>query len=161
MTSSSTSPPFYLKSEYTPGGNLAEWAIAQGGIDKVLLATRLDLVARTADAVAAAHSVGVIHKDIKPSNILIYTDPATGEQRPRLSDFGIGMLADRSTLGSRDITELGFTTMTEANDSSHTLPATLVWFRLPPASHGRSAKRDLGTGCDRRAGFSRHGSVEL
>ena len=79
----------------------------------------LDLVARVADAVAAAHSVGVIHKDIKPSNILVYEDTASGEPRPQLADFGIGMLSDRSQLAGRNITETGFTVITE-NDSSRT-----------------------------------------
>ena len=64
-------PPFYLESEFTEDGSVVEWAERQGGIAKVPLATRLDIVARTAIAVAAAHSVGVLHKDIKPSNILI------------------------------------------------------------------------------------------
>src|SRR5262249_32553383 len=101
------SPPYFLESEFTESGNLADWAKQQGGLDKVPLEMRLDIVARTADAVAAAHSIGVLHKDIKPSNILIYGEP--GAPRPRLADFGIGMLADRGALAGRDITLSGFT----------------------------------------------------
>src|SRR5215218_10475379 len=57
--------PFYLESEYTEGGNFGEWAERQGGLDKVPLELRLEIVAGVAEAVAAAHSVGVLHKDIK------------------------------------------------------------------------------------------------
>ena len=59
--------PFYLESEYSESGDLAGWAEEQGGIAKIPMQTRLDQVIRIAEAAAAAHSVGVLHKDIKPS----------------------------------------------------------------------------------------------
>jgi serine/threonine-protein kinase len=88
-------PPYYLESEYSELGNLEEWCATQGGLANVPLADRIDIVARVADAVAAAHSVGVLHKDIKPSNILMYRD-ADGLVKPRIADFGIGVLSDRT-----------------------------------------------------------------
>ena len=109
--------PFFLESEFSPFGDLANWASARRGIDAVPLATRLDLVARTADAVAAAHSVGILHKDIKPSNILIREED--GAPRPLLSDFGIGMITNRGALEGKNITVAGFTHVTE-NSSSRT-----------------------------------------
>jgi serine/threonine-protein kinase len=90
-------PPFFLESEFTEQGDLVDWAQAQGGIDQVPLSTRLDIVARTAEAAAAAHSVGVLHKDIKPSNVLIYLDEEK-QPRPRLADFGIGRLTNKQEL---------------------------------------------------------------
>jgi len=39
------SPPFFLESEYAPGGNLIDWANAQGGVEKIPLATRVEIVA--------------------------------------------------------------------------------------------------------------------
>ncbi len=101
-------PPFYLESEFTELGNLADWAESQGGIEQLPLTTRLDLMTGACDAVAAAYSVGVLHKDIKPSNILIY-DGADGSPCPRLCDFGISILTDRSQLERHDITISGFT----------------------------------------------------
>lgn len=100
-------PPFFLESEYYPEGNLADWASRQGGLGNVPMATRLDLLARVATAADAAHSVGVIHKDIKPSNVLV--EVLDGVVQPRLADFGIGELADRGRLQGLDITAAGFT----------------------------------------------------
>jgi len=112
-------PPFFLESDYTPAGNLADWAAAQGGIGTLSLPVRLGLVARMADAVAAAHSVGVLHKDIKPSNILVRL-AEDGAPHPVLSDFGIGILTDRSRLADFHITAAGLTTDILDNDSSRT-----------------------------------------
>jgi non-specific serine/threonine protein kinase len=63
-------PPFFLESEYS-GPNLAEWAETQGGLAKISPATRLQLLVDVAKAVGAAHDIGVLHKDLKPANILI------------------------------------------------------------------------------------------
>jgi len=113
--------PFYLESEYAPGGDLYDWAAGRGGIGTLSLETRLDMLRRIAEAVAAAHSVGVLHKDLKPSNVLM--DVAEdGSPRPKLADFGIGILADRSRLDGAGFTIAGFTgaaTLTQ-NDSSRT-----------------------------------------
>ena len=112
--------PFYLESEFTEDGSLVEWSEQQKGIDKVPVTTRLDIVARTAIAVSAAHSVGVLHKDIKPSNILVYRD-SDGTPKPRLTDFGIGELTDPSQLAKRNITMIAATqSLVAGSDSSRT-----------------------------------------
>ena len=65
-------------------------------------------MAQVAEALAAAHSVGVLHKDIKPSNILVSERPG-GAPRAQLTDFGIGLVQDRSLLQGRNFTVTGFT----------------------------------------------------
>ena len=101
-------PPFYLESDLAPQGNLLQWAEKQGGLARIPLELRIALVAHTATALAAAHGIGVLHKDIKPTNILIFDGP-NAEPRPRLVDFGIGTLADPSVLGLHGVTAAGFT----------------------------------------------------
>src|SRR5260370_38720263 len=63
-------PPYFLESEYA-GPNLAEWAAAQGGLNKIGLDARLHLRIDIAKAVSAAPDVGVLHIDLKPANILV------------------------------------------------------------------------------------------
>lgn len=112
-------PPFYLEGEYVAGGNLKQWAEARGGIHTLPLEQRLQLTAGVAQAVAAAHSLGIIHKDLKPSNVLI--EEVQGQPRPKLVDFGIGVLTDRTLLDEHQITETGFTeSLLLGNESSRT-----------------------------------------
>ncbi|MBP7866921.1 MAG: tetratricopeptide repeat protein [Acidobacteria bacterium] len=103
-------PPYFLEAEYTEGGSLLEWFEKQGGGGKVPLKERVLIVARVAEALAAAHSVGVLHKDIKPANILITLDKE-GHAQPKLTDFGIGLLTDTSRLAEFGITVMGATEM--------------------------------------------------
>lgn len=117
-------PPYFLEAEYTEGGDLKAWAEAQGGLDAVPLAVRLDLVAQTAEALGAAHSVGVLHKDIKPDNILIVQDKGLLQDKGlqplvRLTDFGIGLITDPEALHAQGITAAGLTqTLVAAGSSS-------------------------------------------
>lgn len=109
--------PYFLECEYTEGGNLLEWAAEQGGPAEVPLATKLELVAQVAEALAAAHSVGVLHKDVKPSNVLVTTGP-DGRPEVRLTDFGIGLVTDREALARQGITVFDLTEMVAESTGS-------------------------------------------
>lgn len=100
-------PPYFIEMEHVAGGNLQTWGEAQGGLSSIPLAARLELVARIADAVAAAHSVGALHKDLKPGNVLIQIEG--GEPVIRLCDFGSGGVLDPRRLDALGITRQGFT----------------------------------------------------
>ena len=98
--------PHFLESPYG-GESLPEWAAARGGLAAVPLAQRIAIVARIARTAAAAHDVGVLHRDIKSSNILV-----SGERENLtvcLVDFGSGRITDAAQLENITVTGLGLT----------------------------------------------------
>ncbi|MGQ0547701.1 MAG: protein kinase domain-containing protein, partial [Betaproteobacteria bacterium] len=118
-------PPYFLEYDYLEAGSLATWAKAQGGLDRVPLADRLDLAAQIADALGAAHSVGVLHKDLKPSNVLV--EPRAGRApQIKLCDFGSGGVLDVHRLEQMGITRLGFTKTVTVHGAVGTTPAYLA-----------------------------------
>ncbi len=71
----------YIVMEYVQGGSLQEILTSDKPLSlQAILNTALEL----ADALSRAHHLGVIHRDIKPGNVLISTD-----RTPRLTDFGV------------------------------------------------------------------------
>ena len=76
----------YLVFEFVEGPNLAELIAREGCIAP---ARSADLMRQVLDALAMAHAAGIVHCDLKPSNILIDT-----QGRPRVMDFGIATRLD-------------------------------------------------------------------
>ena len=109
-------PPYCIESEFVAAGNLLDW-IQEKGFASWPLEDRLRFVAELCDTVALAHSLGIIHKDLKPSNILVRE--IDGRPHPILSDFGIGVLTDRLILQQRNISH-GRDHHDSGNDSSRT-----------------------------------------
>jgi serine/threonine protein kinase/DNA-binding winged helix-turn-helix (wHTH) protein len=117
--------PYFLETECVMGGSLVDWAKGRGGIGTVPLAERLELVAKVASAVAAVHSVGVLHKDLKPSNVLV--KPMTGGAIDIvLGDFGSGGVLDPAHIERLGITRLGFTRTLAAAELSSATPMYLA-----------------------------------
>jgi class 3 adenylate cyclase len=112
-------PPFYIEMDYVEGADLMTWC-AQRGIPSIPLHTRLEIVAQAADGLQAAHEAGIIHRDIKPGNILIAERESPNAVLPsvKLSDFGIGQIVSEEALGG--ITRAGFTQTVAGESSSHT-----------------------------------------
>ena len=109
--------PYHIEFEYA-GVSLRSWAAQSGGLNTVPFPERVELMARIAAAVGDAHSVGIIHKDLKPDNILI--EKAEGHTNVRITDFGAGHLLARDRAEQLDITVRGWT-MTQADAKSGTL----------------------------------------
>ncbi len=111
------SPPFFLECEYG-GQALPEWAAEGDRLAAMDRGDRIAFFAEIADAVAAAHGVGVLHKDLKPANILVA--PRGDGWRPRLTDFGSSRLLQPERLAELGITRLGMTVDDTADSSSGT-----------------------------------------
>lgn len=77
--------PPWLATLYVPGPSLAE-AVARRG--RLSVPAALWLMAGMAEALQAIHAEGIVHRDMKPSNVLL----AAGG--PRVIDFGIALAAD-------------------------------------------------------------------
>lgn len=97
--------PYFIESEYG-GPSLEAWS-QEDKLEDIDLESRIKWLAEVADVVAAAHEVGVLHKDIKPANILVRGD--VGDLHPRLVDFGSGRVLDPTRLEQLGITRLGLT----------------------------------------------------
>ncbi len=85
--SESTRP--YLVMELVPGQPLS--TLLRSGPDGVPMPpeTAANLIAQAADAIAAAHALGIVHRDVKPANLLV-----TPSGTVKITDFGIARAAD-------------------------------------------------------------------
>ena len=128
------SAPFFLESEYA-GPNLAEWAEQQGGLAKIPVGMRLQFLTDIAKAVAAAHGIGVLHKDLKPANILVVPAKTGAGWQIKVADFGSASLFDPSRLHALGITNLGFTQTVSPENGS--LTGTLMYM-APEVLAGQS-----------------------
>ena len=81
---------YYIAMEYLPGGTLKDRILKRGALAP---RTAAAVALQIAEALRAAHAAGVVHRDIKPHNVLV-TD--TGDIK--VGDFGIARAATSSTM---------------------------------------------------------------
>lgn len=124
--------PFFVESEYG-GVDLLKWAEERGGLDKVPLTDRLAMLSAVARAVAEAHGVGVLHKDLKPANVLVRRN-ADGRWQPQVADFGSAAMLEPGRLREFGITNMGFGT---AEGSGSPITGTLLYM-APEVLGGQS-----------------------
>lgn len=109
----------WLVMEYVAGRTLSDLVRSSGPLEATAAA---GLLAQTADALTEAHAAGIVHRDVKPSNILVADGVA------KLGDFGIARSADDASL-----TQTGLVTGSpaylapEVASGSSATPASDVW----------------------------------
>jgi serine/threonine-protein kinase len=81
---------YYIAMEYLPGGTLKDRILKRGALPAYTAAA---VALQMAEALRAAHERDVIHRDIKPHNILV-----TGSGDVKVTDFGIARAASSSTM---------------------------------------------------------------
>ncbi|HZS01476.1 MAG TPA: protein kinase [Chloroflexota bacterium] len=77
---------YFLVMQYVPGGDLR--ARLQRG-EPLLVPLALRLAAEAAEALAEAHAQAIVHRDVKPANLLL-----TEEDQIKVTDFGIAKMLD-------------------------------------------------------------------
>ena len=124
----------YLVMEYVPSRSLAELTREDGPLPPGVVAR---IGAQVADGLAAAHALGITHRDVKPGNVLVGADGTA-----KITDFGIARATTEPTL-----TQSGFLTGTpnyfapELARGAHPDPSADVWAlgaTLYAAVEGRS-----------------------
>jgi hypothetical protein len=83
---------YYIAMEYVGGGTLKDRILKEGPL-KAAEAVRL--ASQVADALGVAHERGMVHRDIKPQNVLL-----TAEGDAKVADFGIARAASESTVSN-------------------------------------------------------------
>ncbi|MDQ3876840.1 MAG: PASTA domain-containing protein [Actinomycetota bacterium] len=111
---------YYMVMEYVAGTDLRDLLVMRGCIEP---AHAVEIMASVCDALAAAHAVGLIHRDVKPENVLI-----DRHGKVKVADFGIAIVA------GNDVTMPGGTIpgtlryiAPEQAQGRETSPSTDVW----------------------------------
>src|ERR1700720_3137493 len=107
----------YMIVEYVPGGNLAG-RLTQGSVNPAAAVKYLRGIAGGLDY---AHGLGIVHRDVKPANVLLEKDDT-----PVLADFGLAKLLQGSSLKSMT----GVTTGTPA----YMAPEQVTGSKVGPAA---------------------------
>ncbi|WP_369145901.1 bifunctional serine/threonine-protein kinase/ABC transporter substrate-binding protein [Streptomyces sp. R44] len=131
----------WLATEYVPGPSLAEAVALHGALPEPTVRA---LGARLADALDGMHAAGLVHRDVKPGNVLLALDG------PRLIDFGIARVSGATALTATDamIGTPGFLAPEQARiaGAGEVGPAADVFSLGCVLAYALTGRRPFGTG---------------
>ncbi|MFI8916634.1 bifunctional serine/threonine-protein kinase/ABC transporter substrate-binding protein [Streptomyces sp. NPDC053513] len=131
----------WLATEYVPGPSLAEAVALHGALPEPTVRA---LGARLADALDGMHAAGLVHRDVKPGNVLLALDG------PRLIDFGIARVSGATALTATDamIGTPGFLAPEQARvaGAGEVGPAADVFSLGCVLAYALTGERPFGTG---------------
>jgi len=131
-------PPFFVAYD-DAGVDLSAWAVDGDRLASLAVEGRLALFLKIARALAAAHSVGVLHRDLKPGNVLVAEvstpSPNGLAWQVRLSDFGSSHLLEPARLAALGVTAMGLT----ITEGSHPLMGSTPHYLAPELLAGEKA----------------------
>ncbi|MFE5943356.1 bifunctional serine/threonine-protein kinase/ABC transporter substrate-binding protein [Streptomyces sp. NPDC056480] len=131
----------WLATEFVPGPSLAEAVALHGALPEPTVRA---LGARLASALADMHEAGLVHRDVKPGNVLLALDG------PRLIDFGIARSAGATALTATDamIGTPGFLAPEQARaaGAGEVGPASDVFSLGCVLAYALTGERPFGTG---------------
>lgn len=113
----------YIVMEYVSGGDLA----ARVTKEDMNLETLLDFFVQVCAALEAVHAKGIVHRDVKPSNILL--DDNEGKTIARLTDFGLARDPENDGLTRCDhrIGTMNFSSPEQISDPAAVGPAADIY----------------------------------
>ncbi|MFF9195524.1 bifunctional serine/threonine-protein kinase/ABC transporter substrate-binding protein [Streptomyces sp. NPDC014779] len=131
----------WLATEYVPGPSLAEAVALHGPLPETTVRV---LGARLAAALDGMHTAGLVHRDVKPGNVLLALDG------PRLIDFGIARVSGATALTATDamIGTPGFLAPEQARvtDAGEVGPPADVFSLGCVLAYALTGRRPFGTG---------------
>ena len=86
---------YYMAMEYVPGGTLKDRILREGPLDP---REATEVALWIAEALDAAHGRGIVHRDIKPHNVLL-----TASGGAKVADFGIARAASSKTMTETNV----------------------------------------------------------
>lgn len=98
-------PPYFLEYEPHGHGDLLKWSEAQGGLAQVPIDKRLALFSDLVAALAAVHSVSIVHRNLSASAIGI--EQREGQWHARIGGFGFGLLTEPERLKTWQLSSAG------------------------------------------------------